>query len=211
MKPKRNTIFQRLVNRLLSKRVSFETPNITITRDDTCFRVLDSLHRQGLYFIDIDTKKYIDGLIDLPSIGLSFSPPTPIDDENESDLGFLATQKKESITKDDGTGLKVDAVLFFVYDGPECRTGYISKEGCYVYFLKIWNDLELKHWEEIIAKVVDDLTIKIEDYEHALVRFCISTTFVPNDTTKESQLIIPYSDKNSKTYAVSNDSISPRR
>lgn len=163
---------------------------ISISRPDLRFRVLDSLKNQGLFFINLDTGEYIDGLIDLPSIGLTHTPPR---DETEivwPTLGFLElNQPKKTEPEDDY--FELDAVLFFDYDGPECKTGLLETDLAYLFFLKIWNDLELCFWEPIITKVVDDLTLKTGDYSHPLVKFIISTSFIPNNRSKQNRLSLP--------------------
>lgn len=182
-------------------------PNISITRPDIRFRVLDAFKKQGLFFIDLETGDYVDGLIDLPSIGLTFTPP--LDEEEISPgptLGFLELNQPRKPVPVEDDFFELDAVLFFEYDGPECKTGMLEEDLAQLFFLKVWNDLDLLHWESIVAKVIDDLTVKVENLEHPLVKFAISTTFIPDDPAKHNRLTIP---KKQATY-IDTDAVSDK-
>lgn len=178
-----------------------DQPTISISRPDTRFRVLNAFKRQGLYFIDLDTGENIDGLIDLPSIGLTFSPP--LVEKEKPSIGFLSLGQNSAKKNDDSDYFELDAVLFFEYDGPECKTGMLENELAYLYFIKVWNDLDLRNWEQIVQKVVDDLTIKIDDLSHPMVKFAISTTFISNNPTEQKRLMISKKKHTSDTEAFS--------
>jgi len=182
---------------------------ISDSRLDIHFRVLRELQKQSIFFIDIETSKYIDGLIYLPSIGLSFTPPPP--KVTQSGMGFLNLSNKKSPDQNiDKLGL--DALLFFHYSGPECLTGYLKKEEAYLFFLKVWNDLEYTRWKEILQKVIDVVSVERNGVSYPLVKFIVSTTFIPNSPDEPNKLIIALPQKAMETVqAISSQRIhSPR-
>jgi hypothetical protein len=162
---------------------------IIIIRPDTQFRVLKAFQKHGIFFIDLETGSYIDGLIYLPSIGLSFTPP-PVETAWQPTLGFLKTNAKVEYDPDT---IEVDAVLFFEYQGPECQTGLLGEiqgEKVYLYYLTIWNDYELRQWDDIVSQVISDLTITKNGRSIPLVKFVVTSSFVPNKPTEANRLVL---------------------
>ncbi|MFZ3068734.1 MAG: hypothetical protein WA052_00250 [Microgenomates group bacterium] len=182
---------------------------INVSRPDVEFRVLSSLAKQNVYFIDLDTTNYIDGLIYLPSIGLTLTPPPP-QKTIHTNLGFLNLDtKREVSTHPNPDVAEIDAVLYFEYEGRECKTGLLDNGLAYLFFIKIWNDLDFIIWEKIIEKVIKDLTLDIEWYPVPRVNFTVTTTFIPNKPTEASKLVISRPDDNSDaSFAVSNHTVS---
>ena len=197
-------LFQQFLNRFNKNQSSDlyeEQPSIIIRRPDTRFRVLDSFKKQGLYFIDLETGEDIDGLMDLPSIGLTFSPP-PVETKKPG-FGFLSLGQNTGPKNDDSDSFELDAVLFFEYDGPECKTGILENELAYLFFIKVWNDIDLISWEKIIENVIKDLTIKVDDLSYPIVKFAISTTFISNNPGESKKLTISKKKRSGDTEAVS--------
>lgn len=183
--------------------------DIIINRPSARFQCLTAFQKQGLYFVHPKTGEYIKGLISLPYVGLTFTPP-PACDNHKNNLGFIPSSTpplvKEKTQEDGKDTFEIDALLYFEYKGPECTTGFVEKEIYYLYFLKIWNDVDLKLWEEIAANVIRDTCMNLEGQKIPLLRFVISTTFVPNDRTIESKMTVEKRpDYPSSVYAVSND------
>ena len=181
---------------------------ITVSRPDVEFRVLSSLAKQNVYFIDLDTTNYIDGLIYLPSLGLTLTPPPP-QKAARSNLGFLNLEtKRETSSPSNPNVAEVDAVLYFEYEGRECKTGLLDNGLAYLFFIKIWNDLDFIIWEKILEEVVRDLTLDFEGYLLPRVNFTVATTFIPHKPSEPSKLIINRQDDNSDaSFAVSNHTI----
>lgn len=196
--PSKN-VFQKILslfngkNRRNSPEEIEDYPLVSISRPDLKFRIQDSLKRQGLFFVDLGSGTLIDGLIDLPSIGLILSSPQPEAVVQSTKFGFLGVNCQSSVpeAKEDDDNFELDAVLYFDYDGPECTTGYLP-DLSFLCFLKIWNDVQLYEWEDILNKVVEDLTVD-SDYgiPVPLVKFFVTTTFVPDNPEKDNRLIIP--------------------
>ena len=186
--------------------VEDEQPTISIIRPDIRFRTLDAFKKQGVFFINLDTGEYIKGIIDLTSIGLTFTPPQE-EEEEQRELGFHALAKPKATSPTDKDDyFELEAILFFEYEGPECETRFLEKELAFLFFLKVWDDRELRNWEIIVENVVNDLTFIVDDYRHPMVKFVISTTFVPNDLTKKSSFHI--SKKQPECSPESSDAIS---
>lgn len=188
--------------------IEFYDP-ICVRRPDVEFRVLSSLASQNVYFIDLDTTNYLDGLIYLPSIGLTLTPPPP-QKAIRNNLGFLNLGTKREVDPHSNPDVaEVDAVLYFEYEGRECKTGLLEENGvAYLFFVKIWNDLDFIIWEKILNKVINDLTIDIEGYLVSRVNFTVATTFIPNNPTEASKLVISRQDDHSDaSFAVSNHTI----
>ena len=183
---------------------------ITVSRPDVEFRVLSSLAKQNVYFIDLDTTNYIDGLIYLPSLGLTLTPPPPPQKASRTNLGFLNLETKREVSIHSNQDVaEIDAVLYFEYEGRECKTGLLDNGLAYLFFIKIWNDLDFIIWEKILEKVVGDLTLDLEGYLLPRVNFTVATTFIPNKPMEASKLVINRQDENSDaSFAVSSLTVS---
>jgi hypothetical protein len=166
--------------------VYIPTELITLTRPVLQFGVLDSFARHGVYFTNLEDGEPIDGLLYQPSIGISLTPP---EKNSVTGFGFSHLQQRSSRKLAPNT-FEVDGVLYFEYKGRECITGQLS-EDTYLFFVKIWNDIDMKVWLEIIEKAVADNT-EIKDgapYPHAY--FFVSSAFVPRNATEPSRLVLP--------------------
>ncbi len=161
-------------------------PAVSISRPDLKFHILDAFKRQELYFVDLDNGDYINGLIDIPSLGLTFSAPAPEQLDN-CEMGFIHLNHPKALANEDT--FELDAVLYFDYDGPECKTGFLA-DGSQLFFLKVWNDTDLQHWEAIVNQVVNELTVKTEDGSVPLAKFIISTVFVPDRPEDGARLVL---------------------
>ena len=187
--------------------------NIMIHRPEVNFRVLKAFQKQGLFFIDMETGTYVDGLMPLPSLGLSFVPPTK-KKTWKSSLGFLNLgDNKKDDTSLEVDSVELDAVLFFEYKGPECITGALEEledgDIVYLFFLTIWNDYEFNHWHDILEKVVADLTVVKKGIPIPLVKFTVTTTFVPNNPTEPNRLVIEFGGDDEPESAVSDQRVTP--
>ncbi len=186
---------------------------IIVRRPDINFRVLRAFKKQGLNFIDLETGSYVDGLVPLPSIGLSFTPSRK--KTWKSSLGFLNLgDKKGDDTNLEIDSIELDAILFFEYKGAECITGVLDEledgEKIYLFFLTIWNDYEFKHWNDIVEKVVADLTIVKNGVSIPLVNFTVTTSYIPNNPTEANRLVIEFGrDKDDSDSAVSDQHLVP--
>jgi len=198
-----------LFSKKSSQTIEFYEP-ISVSRPDVEFRVLSSLAKQNVYFIDLETADYIDGLIYLPSIGLTLTPPPPPQKATRADLGFLNLETRRGVNTHSSPDIaEIDAVLYFEYEGRECKTGLLDNGIVYLFFVKIWNDLDFIIWEEILEKVIKDLSLDFEGYLIPRVNFTVSTTFIPNRPTVASKLVINRPEDNSDaSFAVSNHMIS---
>ena len=162
-------------------KVLLEEP-VRVVRPVPEFGVLDSFARQGVYFTNLDTGEQIEGLLNLPSIGISLTPPKI---DSGCELGFLNINKKSSKNT-----FAVDGVLYFEYRGKECNTGWLSEKGDYLWFIKIWNDIDMHLWLDIIEKVVADNTVIKDGVPVPLAKFFVSSAFVPKNTTEPTRLVL---------------------
>ena len=187
---------------------------ITILRPDIQFRVLQALQENGLFFIDLESGHYVDGLIYFPSLGLSFSPPPS--KVWQPTLGFLSLDHfptKSSVALQPGT-VELDAILFFEYEGPECETGIIGEVAglpIYLFYLTIWNDREIRHWDEILQRVISKLTLTQDGQGFPLVKFTVTSTFVPNQSMETSKLVVDFKKPcdDTDTEAISDQCLTP--
>jgi len=188
---------------------------ITIVRPNIQFRILQAFQKHQLYFVDMDSGKYLDGLLHLPSIGLTFTPPPK--KVWQPSLGFLSLGPMATpfVEPDPPNLVEIDAILFFEYDGPECKTGCINEiegEKIYRVYLTIWNDYELCQWNEIVESVIADLTLTKNGLTFPLVKFIITSSFVPNKPTVPNRLVIEFKksdDCQEGESAISDQSIVP--
>jgi hypothetical protein len=188
------------VTEAVQKEVADNIPKepITIDRPVLEFCVLASLARNGVYFTDLSTGEAINGLLYLPQIGISLTPP----ETNEINLGFLNLGQKRPRKLAPNT-FEVDGVLYFEYDGKECITGKLDNFGRYLWFIKIWNDIDMRIWEEIIKKVVDDNTKIVDGAPYPLAYFIVSSAFVPDKADKPSRLVLTKNQANTQSKAPS--------
>lgn len=171
---------------------------VSVARPTLQFQVLHSLCEQGVYFVDIDTGDPLEGYLDVPAVGLTLTPPPPI--PVKPPLGFLHLHDNKIDPKDCANTFELDAILYFSYNGKECQTGALSEAGFPVlFFIKIWNDLDLCNWEKIVNQVVADLTINKDGESFPVVNFVVSSAYVPKNTTEPSRLVLKRKDGNADT------------
>jgi len=166
-------------------------PTIDILRPHTRFGILKSLKDQGISFVNTKTGKRILGLPgDYDTVGLVFEPQN---DHKETTVGFLTLDKDRSKTKKEPDTFEIDALLFFEHQEEDFSTGYIDfikDKFVYLFYLEVWNDLEIEKWQKIIEKVVQDMTVDIDGQAVPLAKFRIKTLFVPDNPTETSRMVL---------------------
>lgn len=162
---------------------------VQVIRPIIQYHILLSLSKNGVYFIDPNTGEYIDGLLNLPSIGLTLSPPPPKNTSEVPSFGFAGLNKNTS-KKENSNTFELDAVLYFDYSDSEFATGYLEEQKVFLYYLKIWNDVDMRIWLDIIEKVVSEFNGGKRDKEGRGINFYVSSAFVPKNTTEPSKLVL---------------------
>ncbi len=162
---------------------------IQIIRPVIQYNILLSLSKTGVYFIDPNTGEYIDGLLNLPSIGLTLTPPPLTNTLNNQALGF-ANLKNVTSKKTDPTTFELDAILYFEYSDNEFATGYLEKQDAFLYYIKIWNDVDMRIWLDIIEKIVSEFNEGKKDKNLPGINFYVSSAFVPKNTNEPSKLVL---------------------
>jgi len=168
---------------------------VQVIRPALEFNVLRAFAKNGVYFINQETGDYVDGLLKLPSIGITLTPPQK-EESNTANFGFLNFNRKSTSRSDPNT-YEIDGVLFFSYSDPnkEFSTGYIDIEDAYLYYVKIWNDVELRVWVDILEKIVAEFTEEVDGKPHHKVLFYLDSVYVPKDITKPNKLVLPIQNK----------------
>lgn len=159
-----------------------------VARPDIRYAVQAALvnQKQQIYLINPGTNMYIDGLIDVPALYLTFTPPPMV---TKRAFGFLPGPTSTQIILVPKE-LKIDAILYFSYPGNEYFAGYDKETGITVMLIKVWHDDEVKRWKRIAQKVASELVIIKGKKIIPTVFFNISSVFVPNNPKAPHQLII---------------------
>jgi len=185
-------------------------PTIDILRPHTRFGILKSLKDQDISFVNTKTGKRILGLPgDYDTVGLVFEPQN---DHPESTTGFLSLDKDHQKPKKQLDTFEVDALLFFEHEEEDFSTGYIDfikDKVVYLFYIEVWNDLEIDKWQKIISKVVQDLTVEIDGQAVPLAKFRIKTLFVPDDPSEKSRMVLKIMKDPSYVNALSSDYHNP--
>lgn len=185
-------------------------PTIDILRPSTRFDILTSLKDQGVSFINAKTGKKFLGLPgDYDTVGLVFEPQS---DSPTTTIGFLNLDKNKSKSKKEPDTFEVDALLFFQHSEEDFSTGYIDIIGdkiVYLYYIEVWNDLEIEKWQKIIEKVVKDLTVEIDGQAVPLAKFRIKTLFVPDNPSEISRMVLKIMKEPSYASALSSEYYNP--
>jgi len=184
-----------------------QIPIVEIIKPTPQFDVLKSLADQGVYFVDMTTGNPIHGFVNSPEIGLSLTPP--VEANKDSTLGFIHLYDyKTRLGPKDPDSFEVECVLYFNYEGEECKAGFSTDEGIFVLFVKIWNDNDVPIWEEILNKVVEDLYYEDEGEMYSLIRFVVTSSFIPKSPEHSSKLVLKRLQKDQDiTYALSSEVI----
>lgn len=185
-------------------------PTIDILRPSTRFGILKSLRDQGVFFVNTKTGKRFLGLPgDYDTVGLVFEPQNELP---EATTGFLNLEKNQSKSKKIPDTFEVDALLFFQHKEEDFNTGYIDFIGdkiVYLYYIEVWNDLDIEKWKNIVKKVVQDLTVEINGKPVPLVKFRIKTLFVPDDPSEKSRMVLKIMKDPSYASALSSEYYNP--
>lgn len=185
-------------------------PTIDILRPHTRFGILKSLKDQGISFVNTKTGKHILGLPgDYDTVGLVFEPQN---DHKETTVGFLTLDKDQPKKKKEPDTFEIDALLFFEYKEEDFSTGYIDfikDKVVYLFYLEVWNDLEIEKWKKIIEKVVQDMTVDIDGQAVPLAKFRIKTLFVPDNPSEKSRMVLKIMKEPSYVNALSREYHNP--